>query len=190
MSFLSPAEVLDYQTIFQIVATFEGFSIWKGKSAFKTDAFTDIDFSMPIFDDGTFRMACERLKDSKHKTKEIFTIIKVLLKHWMRKQIILCKRFFQSFFWNSTRVLHKSLVFLLRVTPILTIPFLALSYLLQWGCDGTKFCLTTAVLWFIIVKTVCYALCWCFAQMLLRHIRVAVPTTDETNVITPLSEWK
>lgn len=184
MPLLTPADTLDYQTIFQIVATFEGFSIWKGKSAFKTDAFTDIDMSLPIFDDGTFQLACERLKNSNQKTKEITAIIKVLLRHWFRKQALKAKRFFQSFFWNTIRTLHKSLVFCLRVTPILTIPFLSLSYLLQWGCDGTKFCLTTVVLWFILVKTICYGLCWCFAMMLLRHIRVAVPTTDESNVIT------
>ena len=183
MPFLTPVDNLDYQIIFQIVATFEGFSIWKGARAFKTDVFTVIDGPMPIFDDGNFQAACEELKNSNWKLSQVIVVIKLLFDHWMRSKGLKLQRILLAFFWNAVRVFHKALVFVLRSTPIFTIPLLSLSYLLQWGCKGTVFHFTGLVFWFIVAKMICYALCWCLATMLLCHIRVDVPTSDETSII-------
>lgn len=188
MLFPTPADNLDYQTIFQIVATFEGFSIWKGARAFKTDAFTSIDGAIPIFDDGTFQAACEELKNSRQKFSKVVRVVKMLFKHWVRSKGFRLKNMITSCFWTLAIRLHGSLVFVLRVTPIFTIPILSLSYLLQLGCKGSNFSFSIFVFWFIIIKTICYVLCWGLASMLLRHIRVDVPTSDETSIIDPVVE--
>lgn len=185
MTLPTPASSLDYQTVFQIVGTFEAFSIWKGARAFKTDAFTNIrTSSMPIFDDSAFRDACERLKESKHKIRQVVSIGKMLLRHWLRCARYKVFRSFSVFFWAFARMAHKLLVALLRATPIFTIPLLSLSYLLQWGCSKTTFMGAAAVVWFIAIKTFCYLVCWCLATMIIHHIRVKAPASDEPG-ITP-----
>lgn len=178
-----PADDLDYQTVFQIVATFEAFSIWKGARAFKTDAFTNIGGgAMPMFDEVAFKKACEELKDSEHKIRQVCTIGKMLLKHWLRCAKHKVFRSFSFCFWAFVRMTHRCLVVTLRATPIFTIPLLSLSYLLQCGCSGTMLRSTAVVVWFIAIKTFCYLVCWLFATMIIRHIRVKAPSSDEPGI--------
>ena len=186
-----PASDLDYQTVFQIVATFEAFSVWKGARAFKTDAFTNIGGGdMPIFDENTFRTACEELKDGAHKIRQVYAIGKMLLKHSLRCARHRAFRSFSFCFWAFVSTAHRFLVVTLRATPIFTIPLLSLSYLLQCGCSGTEFRSVAIVVWFIAIKTFCYLVCWLFATMIIRHIRVKAPSSDEQGIDpAPKTKW-
>lgn len=183
MTIPATADGLDFQTVFQIVASFEIASAWKGTIAFKREEFTEIrSGAMPIFDDGAFKAACENLKNCDHKIHASLTILKMLLKHWLRSVKYKVCRSFSAVFWDVIRWLYRMLVFTIQATPIFTISLLGLSYLLQRGCDTTTFRYASAVVWFIAAKMVCYFVCWFLATMIIHHIRVKAPSSDEPDI--------
>lgn len=185
MSIPVTADGLDFQTVFQIVASFEIASVWKGAIAFKRGAFTDIGGgAVPVFNDGAFRTACDDLKSCDHKIRALMRISKMLLAHWFRSVKYKVSRSLSAVFWDVLRWMYKKLVFILQMTPIFTISLLGLSYLLQRGCQGMTFRYASVVVWFIVAKTSCYLLCWIFANLIIHHIRVKVPASDETDIIS------
>jgi len=112
-----PCNGLDYQTVFQIVATFEGFSIWKGRRMFRMDAFSDIGGARPIFDDAEWNSSCERLKNSKQKIRDAFSMLLQLTQHGLRDIAYRAWYAILSFLWFLVRWAHKILVVFLRSTP-------------------------------------------------------------------------
>ncbi len=181
---ISIPDTLDYQTVFQILGTFEAFSVWKGIRVFKADGKTNI---MPEqFDDETFAALCESLKNAKNKWRELRRIAGMLI----RRNVVASWGKFRNgakvWGWRILRFLHWGLAFILRATPLVTIPALSLSYLLQIGCVGDKFQGIRIVCWFIVGKTACYIVCYIFAQILAFHVKVSAPVpADGRNILSP-----
>ena len=173
------ARGLDFQTLFQIVATFEGFSMWKGRRAFRLDLFSDIGGAKPKFNDAEWDSSCEHLKSSQHKFIGLFSLLWNLICHWASRvwHAILGPLLFIA------RWLHKVLVFLLRSTPIFTIPLFSFAYLYQWGFsqDG-KFDKAIWIAVFIAAKTICYFVCGGLALFLARRVSIDVPAPDEPGI--------
>ena len=115
MFFPPTADGLDFQTVFQIVASFEIASAWKGTVAFKRGVFTEIrGGTMPVFDEGAFKTACEHLKNCDHKIRASLAILKMLLRHWFRSAKYKVSRSFSAMFWDFVRWLYRTLVFVLQ----------------------------------------------------------------------------
>ena len=68
------------------------------------------------------------------------------------------------------------------ITPIFTISLLGLSYLFQIGCAAATFKYASAVVWFIVTKVLCYFACWFLATMIIHHICVKTPASDEPDI--------
>ena len=174
-----PASGLDFQTLFQIVATFEGFSMWKGRRAFRLDLFSDIGGAKPKFNDAEWDLSCEHLKNSQHKFIDSFSLLLKLACHLARRawHAILGPLLFVA------RWLHKVLVVLLRSTPIVTIPLLSFAYLYQWGFsqDG-EFDKAIWIAVFIAAKTICYFVCGGLAQFLAGRVSIDTPASDEPGI--------
>ena len=174
-----PASGLDYQTLFQIVATFEGFSMWKGRRAFRLDSFSDIGGAKPKFDDAEWDSSCEHLKNSQHK------FIASLLMPCKAAWPWLCRAWHAilSALLFIARWLHKVLVLLLRSTPIFTIPLISFAYLYQWGFSPEgKFDKAIWVAVFIAAKTLCYFACSGLALFLASRVSIDVPAPDEPGI--------
>ena len=174
-----PASGLDFQTLFQIVATFEGFSMWKGRRAFRLDLFSDIGGAKPKFNDAEWDLSCEHLKNSQHKFIDSFSLLLKLACHLARRawHAILGPLLFVA------RWLHKVLVVLLRSTPIVTIPLLSFAYLYQWGFsqDG-EFDKAIWIAVFIAAKTICYFVCGGLAQFLAGRVSIDTPASEEPGI--------
>ena len=179
MGFPDPVSGLDFQTVFQIVATFEGFSMWKGRRAFRLDSYSDIGGAKPKFNDAEWDLSCEHLKNSQHKFIDSVSMLWKLVRHGVCKayHAILRPLLFIA------RWLHKVLVFLLRSTPIFTIPLISLSYLYQLGFspDG-KFDKAIWIVVFIAAKTLCYFFCGGLAMFLARRVSIEAPASDEPGI--------
>ena len=176
----------DYQTVFQIVVAFEGFSIWKGAKVYKAKEFTNIgSIQLNELDEVAYAQLCNELKGGKKRFRTLLKIAWMLVKHGCRRLKNKTWRSLVISWWWCVRRFHKMLVFILRATPIFTIPALSLSYLMQWGCTSNEFHGGAYVTWFLLLKTGCYFLCWCLAQLLLWHIRVKVPAADDLGIIPP-----
>ncbi len=174
-----PASGLDFQTLFQIVATFEGFSMWKGRRAFRLDSFSDIGGAKPKFNDAEWDLSCEHLKNSRHKFIGLILLLLKLACHlarWMWHAILV------SLFFVA-RWMHKVFVLLLRSTPIVTIPLLSFAYLYQWGfsTEGT-FDKAIWVAEFIAAKTICYFFCGGLALFLASRVSIEAPASDEPGI--------
>jgi hypothetical protein len=183
----SPPEGLDYQTVFQIIGTFEGFSIWKGARFFRGgDSDINFDISDKV-DKAVIKAKIEAMMDADDENlqKEIDSFFRMLLTKKLLGFATKCWMYICVAFWKFVRGVHRTLVFLLRVTPIITIPLLSLSYMLQWGCDGQTFKWKAIVCWFIAVKSVCYLICWGLASMLHSHVNVKTPGPNDGKSIVP-----
>ncbi|MBQ9343802.1 MAG: hypothetical protein IJT88_01145 [Kiritimatiellae bacterium] len=80
-------------------------------------------------------------------------------------------------------MLYEAIAFLLRFSPIVTIPALSLSYLFQIGCEELEFKAGAYVCWFILGKSFCYVLCAWLARCLARHVKIEVPFEDNQNIL-------
>ena len=174
------SDQLDFQTMFQILGTFEAFSIWKGVRYFKAGYSADLGIGVPeVVDNETFSAMCDVLKNAPDKWKEIRRIVKVLLKgNFARIRARL-----GVLFWQIIRSLHRSLACLLRTTPFVTITALSLSYMLKIGCESERFYGGRLVFYFIVVKFFCYLFCRLLATMLVKHVKVEAPSSDYVNII-------
>jgi len=185
MTLLLPASDHDFLTVFQIVGAFEIASAWKVAISFKREVFTDIGSgTMPVLDDGAFKKACEDLKNSEHKIRAVWAVLWMLLRHWFRSVKYKMCRSASAVFWDFLRWLYKKLVFVLQITPIFTTSLLGLSYLFQWGCDKATFRHSSFVAWYILAKLFCYFLCLGVAALIVRHIRVKAPSSDEVSILS------
>ncbi|MBQ9343803.1 MAG: hypothetical protein IJT88_01150 [Kiritimatiellae bacterium] len=73
------ADNLDYQTVFQILAAFEGFSVWKGGHFFQSKNRAVIGVDMPeTFDNEEFAARCEALKTGEQKGREFIRVGRML----------------------------------------------------------------------------------------------------------------
>lgn len=174
-----PVSGLDFQTLFQIVATFEGFSMWKGRRVFRLDLFSDIGGAKPKFNNTEWDLSCEHLKNSQHKFIGLISLLWKLACHLARWtwHAILVSLFFVA------RWMHKALVLLLRSTPIVTIPLFSFAYLYQWGFSTEgKFDKTIWVAEFIAAKTICYFVCGGLALFLARRVSIDTPASDEPGI--------
>ncbi len=56
---------------------------------------------------------------------------------------------------------HNVLAFVLRNTPLFSLPLLAAAYICQYKCEGNVMSqdLANVVLWFIGIKVFCYIIC-------------------------------
>jgi len=177
---ISISDQLDYQTMFQILGTFEAFSIWKGVRFFKAEDSADLGVGIPeVLDNETFSAMCEVLKNAPDKWKVIRRICRALLKGNLAR--IRAKLYVLT--WQFIRTVHSRLAWILRRTPFVTITALALSYMLKIGCDGETFHAGRLVFYFIVGKCICYLCCLLFATMLTKHIKVEVPSSDNDNII-------
>lgn len=175
------SEQLDYQTMFQILGTFEAFSIWKGVRFFKAGYSADLGVGIPeVLDNETFSAMCDALKNAPNKWREVRRIIRALLRNNLAKIRAKC----YVLFWQLIRFLHRGLACILRTTPLITIPALSIAYILQIGCDGQKFSKGWIVLYFIVAKTVCYLFCRMLATMLSHHVQVEAPSSDNDKIIS------
>lgn len=174
-----PASGLDFQTVFQIVATFEGFSMWKGRRAFRLDSFSDIGGAEPKFDDAEWNLSCEHLKNSRHKVVDSLSMLCRLARHWAR------------WVWHSilgpilfiARWTHKILVWVLRSSPIVTIPLLSFAYLYQCGFSPKgEFDKAGYIIAFIGAKVICYFLCSGLALFLAKRVSIKAPASDEMGI--------
>lgn len=172
---------LDYQTIFQILVAFEGFSVWKGTTFCnpKNDQNIGIDLYEKL-QGGEFADRCEALKTSKEKLKDIFRLGIMVVwsgakELWFRVKCV--------WIWRFLRWVYATVGLALRLTPFVTIPALAYAYIYQFRCDGLTFKNGIWVLYFILVKIVCYALCAGLSYLLAKHLEIKVPFKDNKQIL-------
>ncbi|MBO7688645.1 MAG: hypothetical protein J6V72_19865 [Kiritimatiellae bacterium] len=184
MTFLpDPATSLDYQTVFQIIATFEAFSAWKGRRAFKLDGFSDIGDAKPSFDNVAWGQLCDQLKECKHKGLHMFYMLGKLV--WSLIKNISCTiwHWVQKMFLPFAKWTHKRIIPVLRATPIFTIPAISLAYLYQLGfSEDGKFNGTYPVALFIAAKLFFYMLCFACTKYLSHCAEITTPADDETGI--------
>lgn len=177
-------DTFDYQTIFQILAAFEGFSVWKVTRVFKTE--NDLYVLPETFDAKTFSESCEALKNADNKWRGIWHLIVMvargaILSFWGK-----FRHGTRVWWWRLALYFYYLLALLLRTTPLVTIPLIALSYMFQIGCENDQFCWPNIVCYFIIIKTVCYGVCFILLKILLHHETVPPPASvDDNNILPP-----
>lgn len=162
---------LQFDIIFQLVVAVEGFSTWKGKS-FLGKSFANIDEG-PEFDKRTLNnlvlqfssdinvIACIRVA---------YKIIRHCCAYLLKRLCYEC----QSFSLRVGVFAYKTLSFILRLTPLFSVPVLAVMYIKQWGCDESKVSdqASFLILCFILAKLGCYILCMLLNKIILCKLTV------------------
>lgn len=165
-----------FQTVFTIVATIEGFSIWKGRK-----------FLMP---------QVECLEDPKKLTKEDFANFAKTLQSgdsqqaavkaalgvigkWLYNRFATAAVRTINFFRIATRWILLAIWYvadaIVRLSAVVTIPALAILYLYDNECcTETSFKFANWVLWFVYIKTGCYILLLSISGLayLKTHVRL------------------
>lgn len=80
----------------------------------------------------------------------------------------------KSFFMSMIKFLYNTIGFVLKCSPIISVPLLAICYLKQWGCDGDNISpfVMRWVYWFIVAKIALYIFCAIINKIIVRNVRV------------------
>lgn len=145
---------VDFQTAFEVLVAVEGFSAWKGKSFIGWGELARIDEG-PTFDEAGLKSACERIGGSVDVLPALVKIVALCFGYLLRRA-----RFRLCDLARSLAVLAYNLLgFVLRCSPVVSVPLMSATYLLQRGCDGGRFEHGRWLFAFICAKTACYVLC-------------------------------
>ncbi len=173
---------IKFAILFQILAAVEGFSAWKGKS-FIGRSIANFDEG-PEFDRAEFDSFRQQLTDF----SKIGAALRGMLRLYVRFKLDRFRFLFVSkskrVFFSFAKIIHNALGFVLRCTPLFSIPLLAVCYIKQIECtnDNVSSTLCNWVFWFIALKVVCYVICATLNKYLLRDVIVKPETPDITDI--------
>lgn len=173
---------IKFAILFHILAAVEGFSAWKGKSF--------IGKSIANFDEGPEfdRVRFDALRQQLTEFSKIGAALRGMLKLYARFKLNRFKFLFVSkskrVFFSLARIVHNALGFVLRCTPLFSIPTLAVCYIKQIECmnDNVSPKLCNWVFGFIMLKVVCYVICAALNKYLLRGVIVKPEAPDITDI--------
>lgn len=158
---------LSFQLVFGIVATIEGLSVWKGKSIDGRREFARLE-TTPRIDVERHKALCAEASEHPGGLSAPIRLLLWNLWLWAVRELRALWRLVCAFpYW-----LYGVLVPVLKVTPLFTIPALAVCYLKQWHCSKDEFDLVDPVFAFVVAKTAAYAYCAVVGSVLSRKANV------------------
>lgn len=173
---------LKFDTLFQILVAVEAFSTWKGKS-FIGKAVANFDEG-PAFDRIRFNALRSQLTDIHNVGKTIWSMVVLYFRYKIARFRFLFINTIIRILLSIAKVLHNTLGFCLRCTPLFSIPILAICYIKQIGCkeDIVSHTLQTWIYWFVLLKVICYVICATLNKIILKDVSVKPETPDVLDI--------
>ena len=122
-----------FQTVFEIVVAVEGLSIWQGRFLDGRRSFVGLE--RPAFDAARHNALCDEAREHPERLLPALRLFAAGVWRRLRGPWLHVRRALGWLFY----MVYKALAFLLRASPLVTVPFLAVSYLAQWHCRGDDF---------------------------------------------------
>ena len=169
---------IKFDILFQILAAVEGFSTWKGKS-FIGKSVANVDEG-PMFNRTRFDELRQQMADITKIGKALWGMVVLYIGFkWARFRFLFVSKS-KRIFLSIAKIIHNSLGFCLRCSPLFSIPFLAICYIKQIECQGdlASRTLQSCVFWFIMLKVACYVICATLNMFILKDVSVKPETPD------------
>lgn len=165
-------DAIQFPVVFQALVAVEGFSAWKGR-AFIGKPVANFDEG-PMFDKQGFAELCNQLGDVSQLGKILWEMLKLYAKFKISRFRYLFVSKSKSFGMSLAKVVHNTLGFFLRCSPILSVPLLAICYIKQVGCSGNNVShhVLSLVFWFIVAKILCYIFCATLNKIMVKDVSV------------------
>lgn len=145
--------MLNFQTVFEIVVAIEGLSIWQGRHLDGRREFTTLD--KPEVDIARHEALCDEVRGHPENFIASLKVPWASICFFAKK----AGRWFVRFVTSIPYLLYRGLAWLLKISPFVTIPALAVCYLRQWDCSKDDCGFGSVVFWFIVGKCVAYLYC-------------------------------
>ena len=165
-----------FQTVFTIVATIEGFSIWKGRKFLmpQVECLED-PRKLTKEDFANFARTLQSGDSQRAAVKAAFGVLKKWLYNWVATAIVRAINFIRiAMRWILLAMWYVADA-IVRLSAVVTIPALAILYLHDNECcTETSFKFANWVLWFVYIKTGCYILLLSISGLayLKTHVRL------------------